>query len=122
MKKIIIILYVLITLTITTKAQIPNSGFENWITIGSYENPNGWATTNSFSTGAFYAVTKSTDHYPATAGYYSIRIENDTALLPAYSGLGIIETGAIGTMHPAFPIAGHPTSLTGYYKYIYHPK
>lgn len=117
MKKFTIILIVLIAMTINTNAQIPNSGFENWTTVGIYEDPTEWATTNSYSTGSFYATTKSTDHYPATVGHYSVRIENNTALLPNYSGLGIIETGVIGSLNPVFPITGHPTSLTGYYKY-----
>lgn len=117
MKKNIIIT-ALIALTIEGNAQIPNSGFENWTIIGSYENPTGWATTNTYSAGTFYAVTKSTDHYPATVGNYSVRMENDTSLLPNYSGLGIIETGALATLNPAFQITGHPTSLTGYYKFI----
>ncbi len=116
MKKITITLTALIAMAINTNAQVPNGEFEIWATVGTYENPKGWATTNS-TIGSFHAVTKSTDHYPANVGDYSVRIENDISLLPDYSALGIIETGALGTLKPAFMITGHPTSLTGYYKF-----
>ncbi len=117
MKKSTFILTVLIVMTIKTNAQIPNSGFEDWTTVGGYEDPTGWASTNSFSTGSFYSVTKSTDHYPATVGNYSVRIENNTSLLPNFSGRGVVMTGDTLDPHPTFPITGHPTSLTGYYKF-----
>ena len=98
--------------------QIPNNGFENWTTVGSYMDPNGWATPNSLSTGSFYAVTRAADPYPTSVGNYSVRIENNTSLLANFSGLGIVMTGGLVAPHPAFPITGHPTSLTGYYKFL----
>lgn len=118
MKKFTFILTVLVAMAIKTNAQIPNNGFENWKTVNSYDTLSGWGSTNYLSAGSFYAVTKSIDHYPATVGNYSIRIENNTALLPKLSGYGIALTGAFGAgKNPVFPIIGHPTSLTGYYKY-----
>jgi Secretion system C-terminal sorting domain len=116
MKKFTIILTVLFAMTIKANAQIPNGGFENWTTVGNYEDPTFWGSTNSYSTGPFYAITKSTDHYPITVGAYSVRIENDIALLPNYSARGFISTGP-PPPSPNFPITGHPTSLTGYYKF-----
>lgn len=107
----------LIALTINTNAQIPNSGFETWNSFGNYMEPVGWATTNPASAGSFYAVTRSTDHYPATVGDFSVRIENNIALLGDYSGMGIIMPETLDAPHPRFPITGHPTSLTGYYKF-----
>ena len=87
MRRITIVLTVLIALTIRLNAQIPNSGFENWTTVGSYENPTGWATMNPYCAGPFYSCTKSTDHYPASVGNYSIRIENNTSLTNIMAGL-----------------------------------
>jgi len=116
MKKLTLILTVLITLIIRTNAQIPNSGFENWTAIGNYEDPTFWGSTNSYSSGPFYAITKATDHYPITVGAYSVRIENNTALSPNYSERGFISTGP-PPPSPNFPISGHPNSLTGYYKF-----
>jgi len=103
-------------MTIKANAQIPNSGFESWTNFGAYEDPIPWGSTNSYSTGPFYPVTKSTDHYPAGYGSYSVRMENNTALSPNYSGRGYISTG-VPPPSPDFPVTGHPTSLTGYYKF-----
>jgi len=117
MRKFTIILIVLFALTIKTNAQIPNSGFENWTTVNGYDSLSGWGSLNYLSKGSFYAVTKSIDHYPTTVGAYSVRIENNKALLSNYSGVGCINTGGFGPKHPVFPITGHPTNLTGYYKF-----
>jgi hypothetical protein len=113
-----IILTILIAATIRTNAQIPNNGFENWTTVGSYENPDGWATGNILCAGPFYSCTKSTDHYPTTVGNYSIRIENNTSLTQMTGGYGMAITDTMAyPFKPAFPIVGSPTSLCGYYKY-----
>lgn len=114
MKKCITVLSVLIILTITTNAQIPNSGFENWTTFGSYEEPAEWYTGNSSSSGSFYPVTKSSDHYPVSVGNYSIKLENQIPLING-SSYGFATTN-YASCSPSFPITGHPTSLCGYYK------
>jgi hypothetical protein len=120
MKKFTIILTVLIAMLIKTNAQIPNYGFENWTTVGSYQNPTGWATVNSLSTGSFHSCTRSTDHTPVNVGNYSLRIQSDTAFLTNFSGLGIVMSGTqlLSGPRPSFAISGHPISLTGYYKFI----
>lgn len=116
MKKFTIILTVLIALTITANAQIPNSGFEYWTTVGSYENSTGWNNCNSFSSGTFFPVTKSSDHYPLSVGNYSIRVENKIPLSNC-SSYGFAQTcDNNNPCTPAFPIIGHPTSLCGYYR------
>jgi len=136
MKKYTAFLIILIAMTLRLSAQIPNGGFENWETVptvyapytgGSCENPTGWVSSNSYSAGSFFAITKSTDHYPDSVGSYSIRIENDTTLsnnatllggvpVQSYSGRGFVSTGT-PPPSPNFAISGHPTSVTGYYKY-----
>lgn len=101
------------------KAQIPNNGFESWDSVGAYEEPSGvWQTPNSFCAGPFYPITKSTDHYPANVGNYSVKIESDTS---NPSGMGVILTNPVSIMGgpmPSFPISGHPTSFCGYYKFF----
>ncbi len=80
MKKITVFIAALIALAMETNAQIPNSGFENWTTTGSYQEPTGWATMNPASAGPFYSCTISTDHYPVSVGNYSMRLESNTSL------------------------------------------
>jgi hypothetical protein len=101
--------------TATVPAQITNSGFENGTTVGSYEEPYPWGTSNAACSGPFYPVTKSTDHYPAAVGNYSARLENNTALGLSYCAMGVVGTGQYP--HVKFPITGHPNGLTGYYKF-----
>ena len=115
MKKIITLI-VLIAVAIMTNGQIPNSGFENWTPVGNCMKPTGWDNTNDFADpgGSYFGVTRSTDHYPAEVGSYSLRIENKTSLLPDYTAMGLTATGFEG---PSFPIVGHPTSLCGFYKF-----
>ena len=121
MKKFTIILTVLFAMIIKANAQIPNNGFEQWNNRGNYMEPQGYLTPNSYASGSFYPVTRSTDHYPAFIGDYSIRIENNTSLLPGIDGFGIVLQNRSNLLNngpmPSFPIIGHPTSLTGYYKY-----
>jgi hypothetical protein len=116
MKKNTIILAFVIAMTITIKAQIPNSGFENWTSVGSYENAIGWNNCNSISTGTFFPVTKSSDHYPLSVGNYSIRVENKIPLSNC-STYGFAQTSNNNyPCKPAFRITGHPTNFCGYYK------
>lgn len=116
MKKTLLLTTVLIAMTINLKAQIPNNGFENWTTVGSYENPTGWNNCNSYSAGTVFPVTKSSDHYPVSVGNHSIKIENHIPLSNC-STYGFAQTNNNNNpCTPAFPITGHPTNLCGYYK------
>lgn len=106
-------------LTTSIFAQIPNNGFENWVTLGNGEDPAGWHTTNLFdTTGTYFPIIKSTDHYPVSAGNFSMSMQNNISLLPAFNAYGIAMTTRLdGSDRPLFPITGHPDSLYGYYKF-----
>lgn len=112
MKRTILFFVALFLTTFNSNAQIPNSGFENWNSFSGYMEPQGWATTNP---SGMYTVTQSTDHFPASIGNYSAKIECDTSYNYACA---FLMTNSIGDPHPAFPISGHPTSFTGYYKFF----
>lgn len=120
MKKHLVLFTILIVLTIASKAQIPNSGFEDWSPYGNGMLPAGWWSANDSvnSTDTYFPVTRSADHYPDEAGNYSIRIANNTSLLPQWGGIGIAWPGGWeGNNYPSFPITGHPDSFCGYYKF-----
>jgi len=120
MKKMTIILVIMIGMTITLKAQIPNNGFENWNSVGNCMKPSGWFSTNDFldTNGTYFGITRSNDHYPAAIGSYSLRIQNNTSLA-APSSFGLAWPGdADGSNYPSFAISGHPTSFCGYYKFL----
>jgi len=121
MKKITLIIFILFAVSINANSQIPNNGFENWNAIGNGMNPTGWYCTNNFldTTGSYFGITRSTDHYPASIGSYSLRVENNTSLIPNWGSMGLAWTGDInGCDNPAFPVTGHPTSFCGYYKFL----
>jgi hypothetical protein len=100
-------------------SQIPNYGFENWTSAGNCMEASDWYSTNLFDTmSSFCPISRSTDHFPATIGNYSVRVENNAALLPSFHAYGIIASAQLdGTDKPLFPVSGHPNSLTGYYKF-----
>ena len=102
----------------TASAQIPNHGFEDWQTVGSYEVPAGWATMNGMSGTSFNSCTRSTDHFPANVGQYSVRLENNTSLTQLTGAFGTIATDAFNyPLAPAFALESNPSSFKGYFKY-----
>lgn len=125
MKNRIVILIIFFLIIIKTDAQIPNNGFENWIKVGNCVEPLSWHGLYSLidSTGNYCPVTKSTDHYPASEGSYSVRIANDTALWNSGNspgnllGWGIL-TSTKDNDKPRFHVSGHPKALCGYYKFL----
>lgn len=101
------ILAILFALSMKTKAQIPNSGFENWTTVGGHDSLVGWFSGNA---------TLSTDHYPASIGQYSVKLSNNLPLTNRYSyGYSVTNSANNGCL-PSFAVTGHPTQLCGYYK------
>ena len=80
----------------------------------------GWESGNAICSGTFYPVTRSADPYPVGIGSYSIRLENNTAQLGDYCGYGFTWGISFNATQiaPAFPVVGHPASLTGYYKWL----
>ncbi|MCH8904242.1 MAG: T9SS type A sorting domain-containing protein [Bacteroidetes bacterium] len=115
-KQALIAIFLLLIGVSNSFSQISNSGFELWNNMGTYDDPQNWWTLNSMSAGAYYPITKSTDHYPSSVGTYSVRIENNPALLPNLEAFGVIATDP--PFGPAFAVSGHPTSFTGYYKFL----
>ena len=132
MKKILVVVASL-SFFISANAQIPNGDFEAWNSNNgmSIEVPNSpWITSNLDQKPVgvtFNAITKSTDHYPVSVGQYAIRIENNISIvsepgsqMPYWQcAYGFAVTAFYpGYNGPVFPIAGHPTSLKGYYKFL----
>jgi hypothetical protein len=117
MKPSLLFSALLLTTFTVSHAQIPNNGFEDWITDGSFEEPAGWATTNgAVPNDLFFACTKSTDHFPAGVGQYSMRLESNLLFQQGGWGISVTDTFAY-PFEPAFAIEGHPNTLYGYYKY-----
>lgn len=123
MKRFALIFAISIALTIEAQAQIPNSGFETWKLSGSCLKPQGWAGLNDWMglTENCYSYSRSEDHYPASVGSYSIKIENRPSLLPDWGAAGLVWSGdstGLGADGPVFAVNGHPNCLCGYYKFL----
>lgn len=119
MKKIILPIAIFSLTSAALFAQIPNNGFENWTSMGSYSNPNGWDQLNSMTTGlGVYTCTKGTPGNPGTA---YLKLTSKTV-----TGMGVVPGVAVcGKIDPAtmkpksgFAYAGRPTSLTGSWQHM----
>lgn len=109
-------LFTAICIGVSALAQIPNADFENWTSVGNYEDPDGWTTMNFLSVPNGHTnCTKSTDH--VLGGNFSMKITSNTSLDQNHGGFGIVATGGFNyPFEPAFPVSANPTALTFYYK------
>lgn len=116
MNKKIVFALLMCIISAGIKAQnIPNGGFETWMTMGPFETVQGWIHPP--------VVSKSTDMH---SGTYAVMLKTDTFYNPQTMTLdtiaGFCSTGTPG-MGPGNPgISGYvftdrPDSLTGWFKY-----
>ncbi len=119
MKKFTIIMTVLIAMTIKTNAQIPNNGFENWTSMGSYYNPVSWSCLNDMTASAStFTCEKGT---PGNPGSYYLKLTSKTV-----SGMGVMPGIAVsGTFNQSNmqPLTGfafnqRPANLTGSWQHM----
>jgi len=102
--------------------QIPNNDFENWETIGSYEDPIDWNTPNSLTSAlGVITVSKSSDSY---SGSYSAKLESKNIIfvgtIPGFITLGEFEinfTTQEYSITGGVPFTGRPSQFTGNFKY-----
>ena len=101
-----------------TSAQVPNGGFENWVTPdgASYQDPVGWVTFNgltSLITGTPLSCEQGT---PGAVGasYATVTTRAATGL-GIVPGLLICGDGITGT--PGFAYSGRPAAFTGQLQY-----
>ncbi|MBI1836487.1 MAG: hypothetical protein HYR91_04405 [Flavobacteriia bacterium] len=99
-------------------AQIPNNGFENWTSMGSYSNPDGWATLNDVTAASsVYTATKGT---PGNVGASYLKLTSKTVGPTVVNGIAVSGTINPTTMQPSagFPYTGQPVSLTGKWQHM----
>jgi len=118
MKKSILSAIVFATINCSVNAQIPNSGFETWMNMGSYENPDGWSTLNDFTTAAgVYTAEKGT---PGSPGTSYLKLTSKMVGPTVVNGIAVS-----GVLDPATqqPISGfafnqQPSDLTGKWQHM----
>ncbi len=105
-------------LTLTASAQIPNNGFENWTTIGSYELPNGWSTlNNATATNSVFTATKGT---PGSPGNSYLKLTSKTNGASITNGIAV--SGRLDTI-ALKPISGfaynqRPATFAGKWQHM----
>lgn len=105
-------------ITASAFAQIPNSGFENWTTVGSYNNPDGWGTMNNTTAiASVYTATKGT---PGSPGASYLKLTSKTVGAGVVNGVAV--SGVIDslTMMPksGFAYNMRPANFTGKWQHM----
>lgn len=111
--------FALLTVFSFSQAQtIPNAGFENWTSMGSYNNPTGWATmNNTTNTSSVFTATKGT---PGNVGSSYLKLTSKTVGSAVVNGMAASGELDTITMEPksGFPFTQRPTSLTGKWQHM----
>jgi hypothetical protein len=92
-------------------AQIPNAGFEQWTSFGTYEDPAGWTSLNIL-TSSLGASASCEQYTPASAGSYAVKVTTRTL-----AGLGVLPglllSGSPDAAVDGFAYTSRPQSLNG---------
>jgi hypothetical protein len=118
MKKIIITVIVALGMSVEANAQIPNAGFENWTTVGSYEIPDSWGNMNH--TTASYSVFTATKATPGSPGTSYLKLTSKTT--GSFVSKGIAVSGKLDTL-TMLPKSGvaftqRPATFTGKWQHM----
>ncbi len=100
------------------KAQIPNSGFENWTNMGTYQNPEQWGTMNNVTASTnVYTATKGTPGSPGTAYLKLTSLNVGGNVVNGIAVSGVLDTI---TLKPksGFAYNLRPASLTGKWQHM----
>lgn len=99
-------------------AQIPNFSFENWTTMGSYENTAMWGTMNN--TTAAHGVYTATKASPGNPGSYYLMLTSKTVGTGVVNGIAVSGQLDSITMQPksGFAFIQRPQSFIGQMKHM----
>lgn len=118
MKKILLSLITLFFFSSFVNAQIPNYSFEDWTTVGTYEEPNLWYSMNELT--SQLGVLTCEKGTPGNPGSYYLKLTSRNIL-----GMGVVPGIAMsGTMDAnsedvyGFPFEQRPANLTGKWQHM----
>lgn len=118
MKKYILSLIAVAGVTAIVNAQIPNGGFENWTTVGSYELPDGWGTMNNAT--ASYSVFTAAKGTPGNPGSSYIKLTSKTTGSTVTNGIAVSGRLDTVTLQPksGFAFTQRPSALSGRWQHM----
>jgi hypothetical protein len=118
MKKTILSIFAGLATILTLSAQIPNAGFENWTTMGSYETPDSWGTmNNTTASSSVYTATKGT---PGNVGAAYLKLVSKTVGSTVVNGIAVSGVLDSITLTPisGFPYSERPNAFTGKWQHM----
>jgi hypothetical protein len=118
MKKIFLSFFAVGSFAAISIAQLPNPGFETWTSMGTYENPDGWATLNDYTTAAsVYTATKGT---PGSPGASYLKLTSKTVGPSVVNGIAV--SGVIDPVTQqavsGFAFSQQPASFNGKWQHM----
>lgn len=118
MKKIFLSFFAVGSFAAISIAQLPNPGFETWTSMGTYENPDGWATLNDYTTSAsIYTATKGT---PGSPGASYLKLTSQTVGPSVVNGIAV--SGVIDPVTQqavsGFAFSQQPASFNGKWQHM----
>jgi hypothetical protein len=119
MKKQFLSIIAVTVISVSAFAQIPNNGFENWTSMGSYNNPDSWDQLNAMTSSmSVYTCNKGTPGSPG-ASYLKLVSKNVTGMgvMPGIAATGMINVGNMNVTG-GFAFTQRPQSLTGSWQYM----
>lgn len=117
-KSIYTAIFLFLIIQISMAQAIPNAGFENWTSMGSYSNPDSWGNLNATTaTMSVYCCEKGT---PGVTGTSFLKLTSKTAGTSVEPGIAVCGMLDPITMLPksGFTFTGRPTSLTGKWQHM----
>ncbi len=119
MKKQFILIIAAALTSMSAVAQIPNSGFENWTSMGSYSNPDNWDQLNAMTTMAsVYTCNKGT---PGNVGTAYLKLTSKTVgtmgVIPGIATNGTINATTMQVLGGS-PNTTRPAAFTGKWQYM----
>lgn len=125
MKKTLLLVIVASLFRVSFAQNIPNGDMETWVTIGSYDDPQGWFTTNGplVGFGGSANVTKeTTDKYAGSASAKLVSAPSPLGTSPGAMVAGSATIGLNGlSLKGGFGSAKRSQTFSGVYKYTPGP-
>lgn len=122
MKRFFTMVFLAANISLFSQTTIPNAGFENWTSQGSYENPDFWDSPNE-STSSLGIVVAEAENSIVYEGSYSAKISVQSSIFGALPGVLTLADfnfdlfSFTSTIDGGTPFTGRPERFSGWFQY-----